>query len=180
MVQFNAFWRWSGRAHKGPFTLLAGTSSSGKSTYFRPFRDRPHLFAHQAKRLGELPDGGVLHYNTLRFCRRDPALLGADFRNDGLMRRLCATDRPFDTTFVFCDRSTLLQRIAQRQTIEWGQGYYDSGAYFALVEQIDYPAFQERWLAFLRDISRSVTLLHSDEDRFRVVDQAAFRQIVSA
>lgn len=159
--------------------LVAGLSSVGKSTFIDLQTNVQVGFASRDKDINALPDGVFYHYNTLRYAGKSPENLSAPFSRDPVLTLLSQSNRLIETTYLICSKSELLRRIGQRKWVEQGTGDYPRDLFRTMIEGLDYRSHHLQWLDTLKQISKRVTILHSDNFSFHPISKRRMKKILS-
>lgn len=160
-------------------TLVAGISSSGKSTYLEYAGCRPAVIAANVAHIDDVAEHAFLHYNTLRYANRKFRTPNNRFRDDPLLEALLSSGRTFDVRYMFCRKTELLRRIHRRTFVERGQGRYDASDFSARVRRLDYAQFHADWLNFFAGSARSVRMFHAHDGVFTETCQTAATDALS-
>jgi hypothetical protein len=156
---------------EAPFTLVAGLSSSGKSTWLEG-REAPVVIPFEfGNDLSALPEGALVHYNTLRYADNDAANLGRDFESDPFLQAVLARPGGFDAVYIAAAPAELARRIGRRRTVERGTGVYPRKGVARAIAALDQRAFHAAWLDLLERHARRLTLLLSEPGGFREVSR---------
>lgn len=154
------------------FTLIAGLSSSGKSTWLRHVDSGRVIFPYKfGNDLSKLPSGAVVHYNTLRFAENSVHNLSRPFESDPFLREVLGYSRQFDVIYIACRPSELADRISRRSAVEYRSGDYPRALIGAAVSALDHSSFHAAWLNLLEAHARHLRLILSEATGFRAVSR---------
>lgn len=153
------------------FTIVAGISSSGKSTYIDSIGRGHRVLGNQVKGVDDIPDGCCFHYNTLTYADNRIERSHADFLEDRVLRSIVASGLRPHVVYVYCRRNELLRRIRARTTVEDGLGTYPSEAIERFVLGMNYHDFHRRWLELFNGFARTIHCVQASGGRFEPVTQ---------
>ncbi|MGY6635322.1 MAG: hypothetical protein ACXIU8_16500 [Alkalilacustris sp.] len=155
------------------FTLVAGLSSSGKSTWLAQEPGGAVILPTEfGDDLSLLPPLARVHYNTLRYADNTASNLARSFTHDPFLRAVLRSTEGFDLVYLAAPPAELIARIRSRRTVERGEGLYPSDQISAAMEQIDHRAFHSAWLDLLVPAARSTRLMLSTDGRVSEVSRA--------
>lgn len=155
---------------KASFTLVAGLSSSGKSTWLERHASGPTIIPFEfGDDLSKLPEGALVHYNTLRYADNDVLNIGRPFEADPFLREVLRRSGDFDVVYICASPADLLRRIETRRTVERGEGVYPGRRIARAMAAIDHRAFHAAWIDLFARHARELRLILSDAEGFREV-----------
>jgi len=152
------------------FTLVAGLSSSGKSTWLEAQAEGPMVIPFEfGNDLSNLPKGALVHYNTLRYADNEVAHLDRDFESDPFLTAVLERSGHFDVVYVAAPPAELRRRIRRRRTLERGTGVYPRKSVAGAQAALDHRAFHAAWLDLLDRHARRMRIVLSETSGFREV-----------
>lgn len=157
------------RAGSVMYTIVAGISSSGKSTYIDTVAGGPRIMDNAIARADDVPHGAFLHYNTLKYANNKLDGANKSFLEDRPLRSIVTSGHRPDVVYVFCGKRELLGRIRSRTTAEDGEGIYPRDDIEAFVRTIDLPGFHQRWLVLLESMANSIRYVCASNGTFTSV-----------
>lgn len=156
------------------FTLVAGLSSSGKSTWLsRNVAKEKIIFPFKlGNDFSKLPETSFIHYNTLRYADNHACNLARDFTHDPFLGEILRHAGSFDLIYIAATPEELLRRIDVRHTIEDGEGVYPKNPIATAIRDIDHRMFHAAWLDLLVPVSRHAQVILSDATGFHDVSRS--------
>ncbi len=161
-----------------PYSIVAGISSSGKSTFINTQTDKSIVLPSSVSDTYALGNTTLVHYNTLRYANNKLEHAHRSFFCDSVLSRLLEDPRLCEISYVFCSRRELLVRINSRTTVENGHGRYPSRSIFPLVEGLNYGVFNRKWISLFDELAIRARLIHASDTNFTEVSFGEFEEII--
>ena len=153
------------------FTIVAGISSSGKSTYISTVGTGRRVLDNEVGSVDDIPEGCDFHYNTLFYACNNVKHADTDFLEEPVLRSIVRSGVRPPVVYVFCRQDELVRRIRTRETLEDGAGTYPSAAIERFVLGVDYSQFHRRWLDLFNSFAGQVRCVQSTRGGFVPITQ---------
>lgn len=162
--------------------LVAGVSSSGKSTYIKHMQQAgawqgvPVIFGGDIEN-ERFNSRTIIHYNLFRSFKNNAANMTADLFSDPSFLLLGRYLDRIKVHFIVSHPSVLAKRVLFRSSVENGQGHYPGLDIFELSCKLNWINFYSDWSELFARLGLDVEFINADSPSYEIFD--SFDQVRS-